>query len=92
MGIKEDRNTVLWALVVAVYQLERLNDESATGELANMRRLLADFSPEKISRSFLKAALAFDPPDTLEQARALYEHYGIEPEGLEKMYPARKPQ
>ena len=57
-----------------------------------MRAILSEFPPKAVSLYFLKAALAFNPPETLEQAQALYEHYGAPTEGLEKNYPVQKPQ
>lgn len=90
--LKADHDAVFWALVVAVYHLEQLEDEDAQTDIDRMRAILATFPPQAVSRYFLKAALAFNPPETLEQAQALYEHYGIESEGLEKHYPEQKPQ
>jgi hypothetical protein len=85
-------DTLLWALVVAVYHLERLPETELRVDLDHMRSMLADFPPKTVSLYFLKAALAFNPPETLEQAHALYDHYGLEAVGLEKIYPAQKPQ
>jgi hypothetical protein len=39
-----------------------------------------------------RSEIAFNPPDTLEQAKALYEHYGIETEVIEEHYPTQRPQ
>jgi hypothetical protein len=90
--LKADHDAVFWALVVAVYHLEQLEDEDAKTNIDRMRAILATFPPKIVSQYFLKAALAFNPPETLEQAQALYEYYGIENEGLEKHYPEQKPQ
>lgn len=92
MSIKIDRDAILWALVVAVYHLEQLSDEKQQTDISHMRRLLADFPSKTVSLYFLKAALAFNPPETLEQAKALYEYYGVEAHGLEYKYPESKPQ
>jgi hypothetical protein len=92
MSNKADRDAILWALVVAVYHLEQLTDEKQRTNIDRMRKMLANFSPPTVSLYFLKAALAFNPPETLEQAKALYEHYGIETDVIEKHYPTQKPQ
>jgi len=89
---KADHDAVFWALVVAVYHLEQLQDEQAKTDIDRMRAILSEFPPKAVSMYFLKSALAFNPPETLEQAQALYDHYGVEGEELEKMYPERKPQ
>jgi hypothetical protein len=86
---KSGRRRVLWALVCAAYHLERLADE--TLQLTEIRRLLSVYSAATVSLCFLRAAIAFDPPDTLEEAKALYEHYGVEATGLENIYPSQKP-
>ena len=90
--VKADHDAVFWALVVAVYHLEQLQDEHAQTDIERMRTILAEYPPQTVSQYFLKAALAFDPPTTLEQAQALYEHYGVDTVGLDKMYPGQKPQ
>ncbi len=89
---KADHDAVFWALVVAVYHLEQLDDDGAKTDIDRMRAILSEFPAKAVSLHFLKAALAFNPPETLAQAQALYEHYGVEPVGLEKMYPEPKPQ
>jgi hypothetical protein len=88
---RADNDTVLWALVCAAYHLERVVVDGPT-DIENIRKLLGKHDPKTVSLYFLKAALTFDPPISLEAAQALYEHYGIEAVGLEKMYPAQKPQ
>jgi hypothetical protein len=90
--VKADHDAVFWALVVAVYHLEQLDDENAKTDIDRMRAILSEFPPKAVSLCFLKAALAFNPPETLEQAQALYDHYGVEAVGLEKMYPEQRPQ
>ena len=89
---KADHDAVFWALVVAVYHLEQLQDGRAQIDIDRMRAILSEFPPKAVSLYFLKAALAFNPPETLEQAVALYDHYGVEAVGLEKMYPDQKLQ
>jgi hypothetical protein len=87
---KKDNDTLLWALVCSAYHLERVPD-GAQLDLENIRRLLGMYRPKTVSLYFLKAALTFDPPQSLVAARALYQHYGVDPVGLEKVYPAEKP-
>jgi hypothetical protein len=89
---KADHDAVFWALVVAVYHLEQLQDEQAQTDIERMRTILAEYPPKTVSLYFLRAALAFNPPTTLEQAQALYEHYGVEGVDLDKMYPEQKSQ
>ena len=86
-----DSETVLWALVVAAYHLEKLNPALPT-ELEAIRKLLSRYSPQTVSSYFLKAAITFEPPRSLQAAQSLYEHYGLDSVGLDKMYPATKPQ
>lgn len=84
------KDVILWALVCAAYHLERL-DGNERHQLTEIRKLLSQYYPETVSLYFLRAAISFDPPETLEQARTLYEHYGVDAPDLEKMYPSRKP-
>jgi hypothetical protein len=88
---KKDNDTILWALVCSAYHLERVPTDSQA-DLENIRKLLGFYRPKTVSLCFLKAALTFDPPRSLQAAKALYEHYGIEPIGLDRLYPAEKPQ
>ena len=88
---KKDNDTMLWALVCSAYHLERV-PENAQTDLENIRKLLGLYRPKTVSLYFLKAALTFDPPRSLQAAKALYDHYGIEPIGLERAWPAEKPQ
>ena len=83
-------DTVLWALVVSAYHLEKVDPKLPT-EIAEIRKLLSLYSAETVSTYFLKAEITFARPRTLASAQALYEHYGVDPTGLEKMY-ERKPQ
>jgi len=87
----QDRDIMLWALVCAAYHLEQVVSDGPS-DLENIRELIGKYDPKTVSLYFLKAAIIFDPPRSLEAARALYEHYGVEAEGLDKMYPATKPQ
>jgi len=60
-------NTVLWALVVAAYQLEKLNPKLPT-ELDDIRKMLSMYNAETVSTYFLKAAITFGKPIVLVRA------------------------
>jgi len=85
-----DSETILWGLVCAAYHLERVTTKVTT-ELENIRNLLSRYPARTVSTYFLRATITFDPPRSLEAAQALYEHYGVDTKGLEKVYPASKP-
>jgi hypothetical protein len=90
-GTDQGGETVLWALVIALYNLEALDEGQLPIDMERMQELLAHFPPETVSRCFLLTSLAFNPPNDLEEAKSRYEQYGVEVTGLEKMYPDKKP-
>jgi hypothetical protein len=88
---KADNDVILWALICAAYHLQKL-DADETDQLQEIRKLLSEYSPATVSLYFPRAAITFNPPESLDEAQALYEHYGVDASGLEKHYPAGKPQ
>jgi hypothetical protein len=89
--ILDDRDTMLWALVCAVYLIEKAPPEGSSG-VEKIRKQLDNYDPKKVAELFVEAGLLFSPPRTAEEAKALFDHYGVAHRGLEMLYPARKPQ
>ena len=85
------KDAVLWAFVCSAYHLERITSKIPT-ELESIRKLIGAYPAQTVSSYFLAAAITFDPPRSLEAAKSLYEHYGVDVDGLDKIYPPQRTQ